>query len=211
MVCRVYVDAEDAGALTASQLHVSKAARRLLIASGGRSNDRLGGRGDWIPSSSSTQRTTTYSGSLCIARASTLGEDGAGRVHQRIVSALGMGSFRNHARSTLCWQVDPQIHLSTSSRKASSRLLTHVTLTIRAGNAEGNIINFSQKKWAWNISRRNFQVLWLSCGHPPARTNLNGCFGRLTGLPNSKANSDSNWTSPHSDLPCILQGSHSAV
>ena len=34
MVCRVYVDAEDAGALIATQLHVSKAARRLLIALG---------------------------------------------------------------------------------------------------------------------------------------------------------------------------------
>ena len=34
MICRVYVDAEDAGALTARQRHVAQAARRLLIALG---------------------------------------------------------------------------------------------------------------------------------------------------------------------------------
>jgi hypothetical protein len=32
MICRVYIDAEDAGALTASQRHVAQAARRLLVA-----------------------------------------------------------------------------------------------------------------------------------------------------------------------------------
>ena len=32
MICRVYVDAEDAGALTARQHHVAEAARRLLVA-----------------------------------------------------------------------------------------------------------------------------------------------------------------------------------
>ena len=32
MICRVYVDAEDTGALTATQRHVAQAARRLLVA-----------------------------------------------------------------------------------------------------------------------------------------------------------------------------------
>ena len=32
LICRVYVDAEDAGVLTASQRHVAQAARRLLVA-----------------------------------------------------------------------------------------------------------------------------------------------------------------------------------